>query len=467
VLQLPAIKRGITQTSGDPVFPGGSFVEESMMLLYKKSRFTLDLLIKHNNSNLQALYQTLTGAFILISAKDYSKIHNDTHVTTDPAIVDTLCTQGFLVASDVDETRLFEIWKQQYVYEFSTLKSKILVTRKCNNRCRYCIIDPEAKEMSPETARAMDQFYIDVIMERNPLRVRDDFLGGEPFLNTKVVLDSAQRRFFFCKGKGIDYGFTVTTNGTLITETVVSEMTTVGLTGMRVSLAGPAQIHDRLRPSLGDGKTYERIMRNLQAVSGLIPVDIECQYDSGAPDFHSIPEMLDDMAERNIQIGNIAFTPILPRREDSPFYAGMGDPNIALYLKKEAAKRGYPVNDEAPSNACMTDFRSIYVFDTDGSIIPCPSLQGGEMAYGNVLTGIDLVAESQLLHRKLPDQCLNQCELLPICMGGCRLQALTRHNDFNGIDCHYDTYRSLLEDYMRAQAAVALSQNGFRSNEKV
>ncbi|MBW2598457.1 MAG: SPASM domain-containing protein, partial [Deltaproteobacteria bacterium] len=117
-----------------------------------------------------------------------------------------------------------------------------------------------------------------------------------------------------------------------------------------------------------------------------------------------------------------------------------------------------------PSNLCMADFRSIYVFDTDGSIIPCPSLQGGEMAYGNVLTGIDFVAESQLLNRKLPDQCLKQCELLPLCMGGCRLQALTRQNDFNGIDCHYDIYRSLLEDYIRAQVFAALSQDGFRSN---
>ena len=154
---------------------------------------------------------------------------------------------------------------------------------------------------------------------------------------------------------------------------------------------------------------------------------------------------------------DIVFTPILEKRGENGFCAGMGDVEIFLFLKKEVAQRGFPVNGNAPSNACMTDFCSIYVFDTDGSIIPCPSLQGGEMAYGNVLTGIDFVAESQLLNRKLPDQCLNQCELLPICMGGCRLQALTRHNDFNGIDCHYDTYRSLLEDYIRAQAAAALS----------
>jgi uncharacterized protein len=106
----------------------------------------------------------------------------------------------------------------------------------------------------------------------------------------------------------------------------------------------------------------------------------------------------------------------------------------------------------------MTDFRSVVVFDTDGSIIPCPSLQGNEMVYGNVIDGIDFVAESQLLNRNLPDRCLNDCELLPICFGGCRLQALIHTNDFNGIDCHYDAYRLFLEDYIKAKAEAFLSQ---------
>jgi radical SAM protein with 4Fe4S-binding SPASM domain len=139
---------------------------------------------------------------------------------------------------------------------------------------------------------------------------------------------------------------------------------------------------------------------------------------------------------------------------------------IFLFLKQAAAQRGFPVIDSAPLNLCMADFRAIYVFDTDGSIIPCPSLQGGEMAYGNVTTGMDFVAESQLLNRKLPDQCINQCELLPICMGGCRLQALTRHKDFNGIDCHYHIYRLLLEDYIRGKASAALSGKDFMVEEK-
>lgn len=390
----------------------------------------------------------------------------DPTAPADPAMMDMLYEQGFLVKEDVDEITLFETWKQQHVHDFNTLKSKVLVTRKCNNRCRYCIIDPEAKGMSSETARAVDRFYINTIQDKNPRNVKDDYLGGEPLLNPEIILESAARRFFFCRGGGIEYSFTITTNGTLIKPYIISDMKEVGLTGIRVSMAGPAPVHDLLRPSINNGKTYERIMENLQAISGLIPILIECQYDAGSMDYQRIPEMLDDIVERKIQIENIVFTPILPRRGENHFDSGMGDPAKFLYLNNEAGKRGYPVNEEAPSNACMADLRAVFIFDTDGSIIPCPSLQGGEMAYGHVVTGIDFISEAGILKRNLPDRCLNQCNLLPICMGGCRLQALIHQKDFNGIDCRYDAYRLFLEDYIRARASAFLSRENSTGREK-
>jgi len=310
--------------------------------------------------------------------------------------------------------------------------------------------------MTSEAAQAMDQFYIEVIKARHPQRVEDDYLGGEPLLNTRVIKESAARRFYYCMGKGIEYGFTMTTNGTLLKPALISEMKRIGLTGIRVSLAGPAPIHDRLRPSKNNGKTYEVIMKNLQAVSDQVPINIECQYDSSTLDYQQMPDMMDDMIAQQIHIKDIAFTPILARRGKTEYGSGTGDPKIFRYLIQEARKRGYLKEGEAPSMLCMADFRSRFVFDTDGSIIPCPSLQGGERAYGHVSQGIDFVLEAQLRQRRLPDKCLEECALLPLCMGGCRLQALVHQQDFNGIDCHYDSYRFFLEEYIRERASAVL-----------
>ena len=427
---------------------------------YQLSRFAVALPVEDRKDELIAVYNTLTEALILMPGSKWMNILN-TAPTVDAETVEQLIQQGILIRGDVDETVVFKEWRQRHIHDFNTMRSKILVTRRCNNRCIYCILDPEAKDMTAETACEIDNFYLEQIKRNHPQQVRDDYLGGEPLMNLDMIIESASRRFYFCKGRGIDYGFTITTNGTLVTRTVISKLKAVGLTAVRVSLAGPAEVHDRLRPYVGGGKTYETIMKNLEKISGSIPIRIECQYDAGTRDFERIPEMLDDMNRRNIRGEDIVFTPILEKRGQTEFCAGMGEVENFLFLKQEASRRGFPVNGSAPSNLCMADFRSIYVFDTDGSIIPCPSLQGGEMAYGNVSTGMDFVAESQLLNRKLPDQCVNRCELLPICMGGCRLQALTRQNDFNGIDCHYQIYRLLLEDYIRNKAAAALSGKDF------
>ena len=101
----------------------------------------------------------------------------------------------------------------------------------------------------------------------------------------------------------------------------------------------------------------------------------------------------------------------------------------------------------------MADLKSRLVFDTDGTIIPCVSLQGGEMSYGDVWKGIDFVTQSQLLRRDFPQQCLQECEVLPVCMGGCRLNRLARNEDFNGVDCRKSALRMTLDEYVREAVA--------------
>jgi sulfatase maturation enzyme AslB (radical SAM superfamily) len=50
--------------------------------------------------------------------------------------------------------------------------------------------------------------------------------------------------------------------------------------------------------------------------------------------------------------------------------------------------------------------------------------------------------------------------MLPICMGGCRLQALIKGNGFNGIDCHDEIQRFFLEEYIRDMASAVSLQEG-------
>jgi radical SAM protein with 4Fe4S-binding SPASM domain len=385
------------------------------------SRFTVALALPRNDLPQVCLYHTLSGALALVPARVWESVAAGRPDPGDAIHLNTLHGQGLVVSPDLDEDDLFRHWMQQYVHDYTNMRSKVLVTRRCNLRCAYCIIEPEAGQMSSATARAMDAWYLGRIARRRPRRVRDDYLGGEPLLNPSIILESAERRHLFCRGMGVDYGFSITTNGTLLDAALVKRLQAVGLTRIRVSMAGPQAVHDRLRCLPGGVPTYARIADNLAALENRVPILIECQYDAATDDYRQVPGLLDDFAQRGIALENIAFTPILARRHDNHFSCGVGDPSKFLYLQSEALKRGYPQLDEPPQSGCMADLRSVLVFDTDGSIIPCPSVQGGEMAYGHVSRGVDFTAESQLIHRRLPDRC-QRCELLPMCLGaaGCR-----------------------------------------------
>jgi len=412
-----------------------------------------------------ALYHTMTEAFLIIDAQQWSALSSPALVPPDAETIDILRAQGFLLDPAVDENTVFECWKQEQVHDFDTITSKVNVTRKCNNRCTYCILDYEPKEMTAATCMAMDGFYIDFIKEKRPLKARDDYLGGEPLLNTKILLASVGRRSAHCRKQGVNYGFTITSNGRLLEPGIVSELKKSGLTGIRVSLAGPKDVHDRLRPSAAGKGTYAEIMKNLTAVSKLAPIIIECQYDSGSDDYKRMDEIFEDFRTYDIDISEIHFTPILRKKGESLFNCGLGDPKIALALTKLSAKYGYAQAPQAPGYLCRADFKSMFVFDTDGSIIPCTGFQEGEMAYGNVFTGIDFIAESQLLKRNLPDQCQNHCPLLPICMGGCRHQALVYKEDFSGTDCQYDSIKLFLDDYIRTRASEIMEPESQPASE--
>jgi len=427
------------------------------MYPYHKSRFTVVIPIIHEGRDLAALYHTISGAFLLCSREEWTAVLDSRGIGCDRATVEHLCGQGILVTDGADETAVYENWKLQHVYSPLTIKSKMIATRRCNMRCKYCLIDKEVRDMSSETAREIDKFYLGVIREARPLAVSDEAGGAETMLNAGVLIESAVRRFYFCEGLGIPYSLGMVTNGSLLDRRTIELLTAVGLKTIRVSIAGPARIHDALRPFKGSGGTYEVIMRNLAAISGLVPIMIECQYDSAAQDHEAIPEMFDDFDRYGVAVDKIRFCPILQTRTDSPFQSGMGDPEIYLRLTAEARKRGYSQFDAPPSNRCAADFRYHYVFDTGGEITPCPALQGGEFAYGDVRKGVDFVAESQILMRRLPDKCLHECDLLPICMGGCRQQALATQGDFSGIDCRYDSLRIFLQSYVREKAEETLA----------
>jgi uncharacterized protein len=93
------------------------------------------------------------------------------------------------------------------------------------------------------------------------------FFGGEPLLNFRLmtsVVPSARRK---AEEAGKKIEFAVTTNGTLLSEEVVSFLDEQGI-GATVSIDGDADAHDRFRRLADGSASYEIVLPNVMEMLG-------------------------------------------------------------------------------------------------------------------------------------------------------------------------------------------------------
>lgn len=132
----------------------------------------------------------------------------------------------------------------------------LLVTDDCNLRCRYCYArGGEKKEyMSWETAgKAVDY----VAARSRSFKIQ--FSGGEPLLNFPLV----KRVIEYVKMRWGSATLQLQTNGTLIDRAVAQELKNLRVRP-GVSLDGPLDLNDHLRPFVGGEGSTSAVMRGLQ-----------------------------------------------------------------------------------------------------------------------------------------------------------------------------------------------------------
>jgi uncharacterized protein len=142
----------------------------------------------------------------------------------------------------------------------------LAVAQKCNLGCVYCYAEQgafggAAKIMPLETALAAVELLIAEAGRSGKANLA--FLGGEPLVNRAVLQAATRRADELAKSRGIVIGFSITTNGTLLTEADADFFEDFGF-AVTVSLDGPRALHDRLRPYKNGHGSFDRILLNLR-----------------------------------------------------------------------------------------------------------------------------------------------------------------------------------------------------------
>jgi uncharacterized protein len=144
----------------------------------------------------------------------------------------------------------------------------LAIAQKCNLGCAYCYAQQgefggAAKNMTQKTAdRAVDLL---VSGAAPGARLNLAFLGGEPLVNRTVLQAVTRRAAELAQRRGVTMTFSVTTNGTLLNEADGEFFEEFGF-ALTVSLDGPAEVHDALRPYKSGRGSFDHIMANVRVL---------------------------------------------------------------------------------------------------------------------------------------------------------------------------------------------------------
>ena len=142
----------------------------------------------------------------------------------------------------------------------------LAVAERCNLGCTYCYAEGGSfggppREMPWEVAEASVQR---LFAQANPgERVNLAFLGGEPLVNRSLIRRATELAARIAGERNIPIGFSITTNGTLLTPEDGDFFERYGF-AVTMSLDGVGEVHDRLRPAKGGRGSYDRVIANVR-----------------------------------------------------------------------------------------------------------------------------------------------------------------------------------------------------------
>jgi uncharacterized protein len=187
----------------------------------------------------------------------------------------------------------------------------LAVAQSCNLACTYCYAQQggfgtKPQAMPLEVALRSVEMLLGGTAPHE--RVNLAFLGGEPLANRPVIRAATHHAKTLAAARGQEVTFSITTNGTLVTEEDATFFEDHRF-AVTVSMDGPREAHDRLRPFRDGGGSYERIVAR---IGHLLKARRQMQVTARVtvtPSNLGLPETLEDLLA--LGFDSVGFSPTL------------------------------------------------------------------------------------------------------------------------------------------------------------
>jgi uncharacterized protein len=273
------------------------------------------------------------------------------------------------------------------------------------------------------------------------------------------------------------------------------------LSGVKVTLDGDRDTHNRMRPLRGGQGTFDKIITNIRRIAGRVPISVGGNFDESSLD--SYPALLDFLAAQDFapHLSRVAFKPIVkdvmpavtsglessPRTSSgSPKFIGLTplDANAGskagtcmtkkgagtgggcdtchfstqgmAFLREETKKRGFATGDGVHMGPCEIHRKHAYTVGPDGDLYACPGFTGDKkMSTGHIAGSTDAYrsAAARRFEQLSAWKACRDCAFIPVCAGGCTVASHSELGDLNTPSCHKSSFEAGVVSMARDAAA--------------
>lgn len=389
------------------------------------------------------IYNTLTGAFLLLDDYHYNIYENITKNpidTQNKEIVDSFLSNGIIVDKSIDEFLIIKTNANISKYMSSVFELTIAPTLACNMDCPYCYEKEKTGVMSQEILDNIINFTLHNIDLYGYKHLEITWYGGEPLLQLNSIRYLSLEFKKLCKEKNITYAAKMVSNGSLLNKEIAEILVDECMVKfVQITLDGLNEKNDKRRYLKNGQGSFDIITKNIKEIRDILPIRIRVNIDKdNSDDLDSLVEYYNkELDHENV---SIYITPVTDENENSCTKSLCYKPkDFANIQKRFNEKMNYNFNlPQYIPLACGAMGPNTFVIGPDGDLVKCWNEIGiKDYSVGNVKNGFVLNKRALKWLNKELDEACRECKTLPICQGSCPYQTIDKNS---GPVCDYSKY---------------------------
>lgn len=376
-------------------------------------------------------YNSRTNALAKMSKEDYEAITDIINGKFEnKELTENLKYGGYILEDEFSEKDYLKYKLNQGRYRTDALGLTIAPTLGCNFRCIYCY--EEDQDRYEKMDEAVREDLINLIKSRkNTIKLLSvTWYGGEPLMAMDVIESLSKEFLEICKENKIAYSASIITNGYLLTKEIVKKLNDLSIRSMQVTLDGNKETHDKRRFLANGRGTFDKIISNLKECKEDLP-HTDLRINTDRKNVKEVYEVLGVLKQEGLMdkvhpyVGWVDASNGEYEDDSCLNFKEFAELEIQfsenLVNEKESAgfMNKYP---HLKGNCCGADAENALIVAPDGELYKCwDDIGRKEYSVGNLRDGITSYKNvfQYLIYDPTEDEMCKECEILPICMGGC------------------------------------------------